>query len=320
MKIPISEYTEQTSVKPVTFSHANHHESTTAVSADPHPSNQTKNHTLINRPSTTKTRRATSINRIGYRCPRATAEELLDWAASQHGGGWVGHSRTAARVAETIAKYCDNNTISNPQTLTVTTNPQNLATVTTNPQNPTITINTPNNSTTTSTHDTVNIDQPLDPERAYVYALLHDIGRYEGNTMLHHIVAGYKLLMRIGYQAEARICLTHSCYSTKLAKNPAYWPGIDDPTELRFLVNFINTVHFNDYDRLIQLADLMSLEAGVFSINDRFCDSVSRYHLSDPQEDLRARQALKTYFDQKTGLNIYSLFADEISRHALNQP
>ena len=50
----------------------------------------------------------------------------------------------------------------------------------------------------------------LDADIAYALGLLHDIGRYEGARDLHHIMAGYALLMEKGYSAAARICLTHS--------------------------------------------------------------------------------------------------------------
>ncbi len=53
-------------------------------------------------------------------------------------------------------------------------------------------------------------DPALDPDRAYVSGLLHDIGRYEGVTHLRHVYAGYALLMDKGEPELARVCLTHS--------------------------------------------------------------------------------------------------------------
>ena len=50
----------------------------------------------------------------------------------------------------------------------------------------------------------------MDADRAYVIGLLHDIGRYEGASVLHHVIAGYELLRAKGYDDAARICLTHS--------------------------------------------------------------------------------------------------------------
>ena len=50
----------------------------------------------------------------------------------------------------------------------------------------------------------------LDGNLAYIFGLLHDIGRYEGITGLRHIYSGYKFLNEKGYNNIAKICLTHS--------------------------------------------------------------------------------------------------------------
>jgi HD superfamily phosphodiesterase len=70
------------------------------------------------------------------------AKAILANANRQNPGPWEQHSRTVARIAETIAKECG-----------------------------------------------------LDTSRAYVSGLLHDIGRYEGARGLHHIYAGYQLIV-----------------------------------------------------------------------------------------------------------------------------
>ena len=50
----------------------------------------------------------------------------------------------------------------------------------------------------------------IDPEKAGILGLLHDIGRREGVTWLAHTIDGYDYLMSLGYEKAARICLTHS--------------------------------------------------------------------------------------------------------------
>ncbi len=40
-------------------------------------------------------------------------------------------------------------------------------------------------------------------------ALLHDIGRCVTHDPIRHGVAGYDLLMRLGYQSEANVCASH---------------------------------------------------------------------------------------------------------------
>ncbi len=50
----------------------------------------------------------------------------------------------------------------------------------------------------------------LDPEKAYILGLLHDIGRKFGVRHLGHVSDGYSYMMSLGYDEAARICLTHS--------------------------------------------------------------------------------------------------------------
>src|SRR5579872_4316453 len=53
----------------------------------------------------------------------------------------------------------------------------------------------------------------LDPDRAYVLGLLHDLGRGAGGpgvADVRHILDGYRLLEERGFHECARICLTHS--------------------------------------------------------------------------------------------------------------
>src|SRR5690606_346114 len=50
----------------------------------------------------------------------------------------------------------------------------------------------------------------LDTDRAYIFGLLHDIGREAGVYDMRHIMDGYRLMSARGYPAVARICLTHS--------------------------------------------------------------------------------------------------------------
>lgn len=52
--------------------------------------------------------------------------------------------------------------------------------------------------------------QDIDAERAYIYGLLHDIGRKFGIRYLAHVYDGYHYLMDLGYPNAARIALTHS--------------------------------------------------------------------------------------------------------------
>ncbi len=50
----------------------------------------------------------------------------------------------------------------------------------------------------------------LDPDKAYVLGLRHDIGRWYGDGHLCHVYYGWKYMTELGYDDAARICLTHS--------------------------------------------------------------------------------------------------------------
>ena len=57
----------------------------------------------------------------------------------------------------------------------------------------------------------------LDPDKAYVLGLLHDIGRRYGKRHLGHVSDGYSYMMRLGYDEVARVCLSHSFNDQSLA-------------------------------------------------------------------------------------------------------
>lgn len=59
----------------------------------------------------------------------------------------------------------------------------------------------------------------MDPEKAYVLGLLHDIGRRFGKRHLGHVSDGYSYMMSLGYDEAARICLTHSFNTQKIGKD-----------------------------------------------------------------------------------------------------
>lgn len=46
----------------------------------------------------------------------------------------------------------------------------------------------------------------MDPDKAYVLGLLHDIGRRFGVKHLGHVYDGWKYMLELGYDEAARIC------------------------------------------------------------------------------------------------------------------
>ncbi|KAI4442027.1 hypothetical protein C824_004537 [Schaedlerella arabinosiphila] len=136
----------------------------------------------------------------------------------------------------------------------------------------------------------------LDPERAYVYGLLHDIGRKFGITGLAHVYDGYRYLSEMGYANAARIALTHSFNM----KDIHDYIGKFDVTESvqDEIQALLAGMEYNDYDCLIQLCDSLAKADGIVSVEERMNDVKSR-HGYYPQKKWDMNLRLKEYFEEK---------------------
>ena len=146
----------------------------------------------------------------------------------------------------------------------------------------------------------------MDPEKAYVMGLLHDIGRRVGVTGMRHVIDGYDYLMSIGQPELAVISLTHSYAS----KNAEHFEGKHDctPEQMAFIQSFLETHEYDDYDKLIQLCDALSLPQGACIMEKRFVDVALRYGVQDyTLERWRGYIQWKKYFDALCGCDIYTL-------------
>ena len=146
----------------------------------------------------------------------------------------------------------------------------------------------------------------MDTDAAYAMGALHDIGRREGVSQMHHVIAGYDFMTHEGYPDIARICITHS-YITRRVKDDCAKPDCS-PDELLFLQNFIDKTAYNDYDKLIQLCDCICLPDGFCLLEKRMVDVVLRYGFNEGTlSRWNATFGLKEYFENKIGKSIYSL-------------
>ena len=50
----------------------------------------------------------------------------------------------------------------------------------------------------------------LSSEQAYIFGLLHDIGRYAGVSSERHLIDGYRYCMERGWEKAAQICISHA--------------------------------------------------------------------------------------------------------------
>ncbi len=144
----------------------------------------------------------------------------------------------------------------------------------------------------------------MDPEKAYILGLLHDIGRTFGVFHMPHIYHGYHYMMELGYSEAARICLTHS-FSTPDFRS--YIGNYDvTPEQKEELLKLLQTVQYDDYDRLIQLCDCLAGPGVVMDLEKRMLDVKNRYG-EYPQIKWDNNLALRAYFENKAGKDLYEI-------------
>lgn len=146
----------------------------------------------------------------------------------------------------------------------------------------------------------------MDPEKAYVMGLLHDIGRREGVTGMRHVIDGYSYMMSLNQPELATICMTHSFASG----NIEHFEGKHDCTreQKAFIQDFVENRELDDYDKLIQLCDALSLPTGPCLMEKRFVDVALRHGVQDyTTTRWRAYLDLKKHFDTLCGCDVYTL-------------
>ena len=151
----------------------------------------------------------------------------------------------------------------------------------------------------------------LDPDKAYILGLLHDIGRKFGVRHLGHVSDGYSYMMSLGYDEAAKICLTHSF---NVPTTDVYIGKFDtSEEELKLIQDALKIVVLDEYDKLIQLCDSIAGSEGVLDIEERMEDVKRRYG-SYPREKWDGNLEMKRHFEEKTGKNIYTVVEKDTFR------
>lgn len=153
----------------------------------------------------------------------------------------------------------------------------------------------------------------LDADTAYCLGLLHDIGRIKDETVtgVPHGIEGYNYLSQKGYPSLAPICLTHNFIDKDIKQSdfPTYKPELFAWTK-----NYLSQIEYNDYDRLIQLADLFSRGKEIMSIRQRLDKNKAFYHIDNLSYEDKAF-ALRDYFDDKYKIDVEQIVADLFNLH-----
>lgn len=162
----------------------------------------------------------------------------------------------------------------------------------------------------------------LDADKSYIFGLLHDIGRRSGSWDSRHVFDGYDYMMTGPFAPQpeiARICLTHS-YPVKDIRNYAHLIKCTD-AQRDFLLDFLDHTEYDDYDKLIQLCDAVSLPTGACIVEKRLIDVELRHGVHQGTVNKhRAFLVLKEYFDKLCGCNIYSFLPNVFENSIANLP
>ena len=168
--------------------------------------------------------------------------------------------------------------------------------------------------------ETIAENSGLDADKAYALGLLHDIGYADFRDFKArscHVIIGYDNMMIKGYDAVARICLSHSFPIKEIGA----YGGTDtnwNKEEKDSLMKFLLETEYDDYDRLIQLCDSLGTGEGICLIDKRMMDVVRRHGFSEfTVRKWNATFELKEYFDNLCGTNIYRFFIDDIVKDIL---
>jgi len=146
----------------------------------------------------------------------------------------------------------------------------------------------------------------LDPDTAFILGILHDIGRREGAYHIRHLFDGHRFLQELGYEDAARICLTHSF---PIADINVYNGTRDCSREdLSFLIDFLDQVEFDEYDRLIMVCDGIAPPEGFCLLEKRMVDVALRYGINQHTlSGWRARFQIQVELEDTVGCSIYCL-------------
>ncbi len=145
----------------------------------------------------------------------------------------------------------------------------------------------------------------LDSQAAFIFGYLHDIGRREGVTHMRHVLDGYNYLTHQGYEDAARVCLTHSFPLKNFWAIVGTWDGCS-AQELAFIQGYLDRIEYNQYDKLIQLCDSLSLPSGYCLMEKRLVDVTLRYGVNEyTLPRWQAFLRIQNEFDQALHKSIY---------------
>lgn len=146
----------------------------------------------------------------------------------------------------------------------------------------------------------------LSAKNAYIYGLIHDIGRYAGVTSEKHLIDGYRYCMARGWVKAAQICISHAFMIQDIDTSIGQFDMSND--DYQFMKEFVANAVYDDYDRLVQLCDSLALPTGFCLLEKRFVDVTMRYGVH-PWTIERWKKVLdiKALFEEQMGFSVYDV-------------
>lgn len=146
----------------------------------------------------------------------------------------------------------------------------------------------------------------LSADKAYVFGLLHDIGRYAGVSSEKHLIDGYRYCMLRGWEKAAQICISHAFMIQDINTSIGTFDVSED--DYLFLKEFVANAVYDDYDRLVQLCDSLAMPSGFCFLEKRFVDVTIRYGVHPSTIDRwKKTLEIKEMFEKRIGCSIYTL-------------
>ena len=147
----------------------------------------------------------------------------------------------------------------------------------------------------------------LNPEKAYIVGLLHDIGRRVGIVDIPtHVYEGYRYCLGKGWDEAARICMTHSYL--RMQDEFSHEP---DSEQEKAIKAYIMNCQADEYDQLIQLCDSLAVDYGFVILEKRFVDVTRRYGIMEGYiKGWEIAFSIKEYFEKEMGCSVYDVLPD----------
>lgn len=153
----------------------------------------------------------------------------------------------------------------------------------------------------------------LDIMKAGIMGYIHDIGKMisdERKDKTFHGLTGYEYFKSIGEDELAQICLTHTFPNVNFNNKEYENYGIENIEKAK---EIIKTLTLTDYDRIIQLSDLLIHFNGKTvlyeNIKERMNYIENEYNVEHNLIRLKYKNAiiLKRYLEEKYNINVYRL-------------